>query len=92
VPGFHLAGKLNGLIDLRQDGAGFVMKDTTSLGQDDTTPLAPEQMHPHFGLQHFDLLGQGRLGNSQALRRSADMHFLSSSAKISQMTKFHIDM
>jgi hypothetical protein len=49
-------------------------------------------MHPHFGLQHFDLLGQGRLGNSQALRRSADMHFLSSSAKISQMTKFHIDM
>ena len=69
----------------------MVEKDFSVLGEDDISSGSAKQGHPQFLFQHFDGVGQGRLGNMKRFRCMGQMLELCGFLKIGQCKKreFH---
>ncbi|MDT4875176.1 hypothetical protein FQZ97_1105250 [compost metagenome] len=83
------AGDVGGFVDLDQYPSRFFKEQPSGLAQFDPTIGTLEQPRANLLLQRLDLLAQGRLGDAQGQRGTAEMQFFGDGDEVTQVTQFH---
>ena len=76
-------------LGLLQHPTCFVQQGGAGIGEGDAPLGAVEETHAQLLLELADLLADRRLGDVQALRRAAEVQFLSDGDEVPEMPKFH---